>query len=34
MQLLGKASVTQADLVFIKSICDKTYHTLRVLKEK
>ena len=34
VQLLGKANVTKGDLVFLKSICDKTYHTLRVLKEK
>ena len=34
VQLLGKANITQSDLVFLKSICDKTYHTLRVLKEK
>lgn len=34
VQLLEKGSVTRSDLVFLKSICDKTYHTLRVLKEK
>ena len=34
VQLLGKAALTRGDLVFMKSICDKTYHTLRVLKEK
>ena len=34
VQLLGKSSVTRGDLVFIKSICDKTYHTLRTLKDK
>ena len=34
VQLLEKANITQSDLVFLKSMCDKTYHTLRVLKEK
>lgn len=34
VQLLGKAPLTRGDLVFMKSVCDKTYHTLRVLKEK
>ena len=34
VQLLGKASLTQSDLVFLKSMCDKTFHSLRVLKNK
>ena len=34
IQLLGKADLTQNDLVFLKSISDKTFHSLRVLKDK
>ena len=34
IQLLRKADVTSNDLVFLKSICDKTFHTLRVLKDR
>ncbi len=34
IQMLGKTRTSQSDLVFLKSICDKTYHSLRVLKEK
>jgi len=34
VQLLGKSDIDQQDLLFIKSICDKTFHSIRTLKEK
>lgn len=33
IQVLGKATLSQNDLVFIKSICDKTFHSIRILKD-
>lgn len=33
-QLLGKTELSIQDAVFLKSICDKTYHAIRVLEEK
>ena len=33
LQMLNDANLTNDDLVFLKSICDKTYHSIRVLKE-
>lgn len=34
LQLMNNATLTSEDLVFLKSICDKTYHSIRVLREE
>jgi tRNA/rRNA methyltransferase len=31
IQVMGKANLPQNDLVFLKSICDKTFHSIRIL---
>ena len=33
LQLLNNTSLQNNDLVFLKSICDKTFHSIRVLQE-